>query len=271
MACAVRREIFRLPADPLHGTLVWPGDVPIAAVVLIGGSGGQEPDYLVDGMAGAGVAALSVAYFGRPGLPRSLGNIELRYFERALGLVHGRLAEPNVPVVVLGQSRGSEAAMLCGVYFPDLVAGVVATVPANVSLCGYPEGGPAWLLDGDPLPWAEDFGPDSHDPAAFIPVEKINGPVMLVAAGADEVWPSAPMAQALSRRLRTHGDPYGHKLLEYPDAGHTLGYLRPDLPAGVLPADLADSPATRAARADAWPQVVRFLRGLRTSQSLTAT
>jgi len=68
-------------------------------------------------------------------------------------------------------------------------------------------------------------------------VEHIDGPVMLVAAAADEVWPSAPMAKAFSQR-RAHGDRYGHRLLEYGDAGHTLGYLRPDLTGSLLPADL---------------------------------
>jgi dienelactone hydrolase len=271
MAHEVQREIFRPPADPVWGTLLWPSDAPTAAAVLIGGSGGQEPDYLAGPLAAAGIAALSVAYFARPGLPPSLAHIELRYFERALELLRARLGNPSVPIAVLGQSRGSEAALLCGVHFAGLVASVIATVPANLTLCGYPDGGPAWLLDCDALPWAEEFGPDCDDPAALIAVERINGPVMLVAAGADELWPSAPMAQAISQRLRVHGDRYGHRLLEYPDAGHTLGYLRPDLPAGVLPADLDNSPATQAARADAWPQVLRFLRDLGPSRSLTAT
>lgn len=262
----VQRETFRPPADPVCGTLVWPSDVPVAAAVLIGGSGGQEPDYLTGPLAAAGIAALSVAYFARPALPPSLANIELRYFEQALELLCARLADPRLPIAVLGQSRGSEAALLSGVHFNNLVAGVVATVPAILTLCGYPDGGPAWLLDGDPLPWDEEFGLGCEYPAALIAVERINGPVMLVAAGADEVWPSAPMAKAISQRLRAHGDPWGHRLLEYPDAGHTLGYLRPDLPAGVLPADLDDSPVTQAARADAWPQVLRFLRDLGASR-----
>ena len=271
MAHEVRRELFRPPADPVWGTLVWPRDAPVAAAILIGGSGGQEPDYLTEPLAAAGIAALSVAYFARPALPPSLANIELRYFERALELLRARIGDPSLPIAVLGQSRGSEAALLAGVHFNKLVASVVATVPANLTLCGYPDGGPAWLLDGDALPWAEEFGPDCDDPAALIAVEHINGPVMLVAAGADEVWPSASMAKAISERLRAHGDRYGHRFLEYPDAGHTLGYLRPDLPASVLPADLDDSPATQTARADAWRQVLRFLRNLGPSRSLTAT
>ena len=84
-----------------------------------------------------------------------------------------------------------------------------------------------------------------------------------MAAGADRVWPSADMARALSGRLRERGDPYGHAVLEYPDAGHALGYLVPRLPAGLLPADLDDDPRDQEARADAWPKAVEFIRRLR--------
>jgi hypothetical protein len=68
------------------------------------------------------------------------------------------------------------------------------------------------------------------------------------------------MARALSRRLRAHGDPHGHAVLSYPQAGHSLGYLLPDLPTGLLPPDIADRAEDRAARADAWPKAVTFIR-----------
>jgi dienelactone hydrolase len=71
------------------------------------------------------------------------------------------------------------------------------------------------------------------------------------------------MARALSARLHAHGDPHGHTLLEYPEASHSLGYLVPDLPSTVLHPDLADTPADRSARADAWPRALTFLHGLR--------
>ena len=45
--------------------------------------------------------------------------------------------------------------------------------------------------------------------------------MLLVAAEADQVWPSADMARALARRLHAHGDPHGHAVLSYPQAGHS--------------------------------------------------
>jgi len=70
------------------------------------------------------------------------------------------------------------------------------------------------------------------------------------------------MARALSRRLRAHGDPHGHTVLEYQKAGHSLGYLIPRLPTGLLPQGITDRAEDKEARADAWPQAVTFIRQL---------
>jgi dienelactone hydrolase len=255
-----RTRVLRPESAGVYGTLYEPvGAVSDVAALLIGGSGGNEPTYVAELLADEGVAALSVAYFGKAGLPPALGQIELGYFRTALDLLRAEVEHSDVAVVVLGQSRGSEAAMLAAVHFPDLVDAVVATVPSNVVLGGFPMGGPAWLLDGVPLPYAEDFGPDHDDPDVAIAVELVPGPIMFVSAGCDEVWPSATMARTMSDRLLYQGDPHGHELLEYVEATHSLGYLRPSLPVGLVPADLHDPPQTQAARADAWPKVLRFI------------
>ncbi len=245
----------------VYGTLFTPlGGEPEVAALLIGGSGGNEPRYVAELLAAEGIAALSVAYFGKEGLPPRLGQIDLGYFRAALSLLGAQLSHRDPTVVVMGQSRGSEAAMLTAIHFGDLVDAVVVTVPSNVVLCGYPMGGPAWMLDGAPLTYVDDFGPGCDNPYAVIQVELVRGPIMLVSAGADEIWPSAPMARAISERLRRHGDLHGHELLEYPDATHSLGYLRPVLPDGVVLGDLGDPPHTQAARADAWPKVLGFIQ-----------
>jgi len=248
---------FRRPGAPVHGTLFLP-TAPLVGVLVIGGSGGSEPSYVGEALAREGIGALSVAYFGRPGLPRQLRDIPLEYFLAALQVLQEPL-EPGVPLVVLGMSRGSEAAMLTAIHSGGRVRAVVAAVPGNVVAGSWPPGGPAWLLGGRALPYMAHSGPESEDPAALIPVERVPGPILLVAAGTDRVWPSADMARALSGRLREHGDAHGHTVLEYPDAGHSLGYLIPRLPPGLLPPDLVDEPADQAARADAWPRVVDFI------------
>jgi dienelactone hydrolase len=261
---AITTRVFRRPAAHVHGTLFVPaGARPAAAVLVIGGSGGSEPSYVAEALAREGMTAMSVAYFARPGLPRQLRGIRLEYFAAALDILRDALpSSPAPPTAVIGMSRGSEAAMLTAIHAPDAVQGVVATVPGNVIAGSHPPGGPAWLLGGHPLPCAGHQGPDCENPDALIPLERACGPVLLIAAGADQVWPSADMARALSARLRQHGDPHGHTLLDYPGAGHCLGYLIPQLPRQLLPPGLTDHPADQIARADAWPRAIEFLRHL---------
>jgi dienelactone hydrolase len=252
---------LRLPSAPVHGTLFLPAAAqPSAAVLVIGGSGGSEPSYVGQALAAEGFAALSVAYFARDGLPAQLRGIPLEYFFSALELLRAELPSSATTIAVLGMSRGSEAAMLTAIHAPARVDAVLGTVPGNVVAGGLPPGAPAWLLHGRPLPSVDHAGPDCEQADALIPVELIPGPVLLVAAGADQVWPSAAMARALSRRLGEHGDQHGHQVLEYPQAGHSLGYLLPRLPSGLLPPGITDGPEDKAARADAWPKAVAFIR-----------
>jgi dienelactone hydrolase len=259
---AMVTRTFRPPADPVYGTLFLPAghEVRVGAV-LIGGSSGVEPFFIGEALAREGIAALSVAYFHRPGLPDALAEIPLEYFLAAVRLLRDALP-PDTPVAVSGTSRGSEAAMLTAIHAEALVAAVVANVPGNVVLGSWPPGWPAWLLQGRPLPTADEFGPECDRPEAIIPVERIPGPMLLIAAGADEIWPSLPMARAISERLKAHGDRYGHRVLEYPGTKHSLGYLVPEIPAGLLPEDTEDDAETKAARDDALGEVIRFLRDL---------
>ena len=229
-----------------------------AAALVIGGSGGNEPTYIAEALAREGIAALSVAYFGTSGLPPDLAEIDLAYFESALALLATH-AGVRIPTTLVGQSRGSEAAILTALHFGDLVDGVVVTVPSNVSVCGFPSGGPAWMLDRTPCPFSDDFGPTSTVPEAIFEVERIAAPMLFVSAGSDEVWPSAQMARAMAARRR-HSRRSSHDLLlEYPAATHALGYLCPDLPHGLVRSSAGDPVATQAARMDAWPQVLGFI------------
>jgi dienelactone hydrolase len=254
--------LLRPPEHPVHGSLFLPVDGhPSVAVLLIGGSGGSEPSYAGQALAREGFAALSLAFFARPRLAAQLRDIPLEYFLSAIDWLRQQPTCQDLPLVVVGMSRGREAAMLIAVHAREPVAAVVASVPGNVVLCSFPAGGPAWLLGGRALPYVSKFGPDCDDEKALIPVERIPGPVLLVAAGADKIWPSGAMARALSERLRAHGDPHGHQLVLYPEAGHSLGYLVPSLPPSLLPNDLADTAANNHARRDAWPKVLRFIGG----------
>ena len=83
-------------------------------------------------LAARGYPSLALAYFKAPGLPQTLRDIPLEYFTSALEVLR---AQPGVDpdhVLVAGDSRGGEAALLLGAHFPQLVNGVIAGVPSSV-------------------------------------------------------------------------------------------------------------------------------------------
>jgi len=231
------------------------------AVLVLGGSEGGAAGYLLAArLAAHGYPALALAYFQEPGLPQTLYGIPLEYLAKALRWLGQRPHVDPSRVVALGVSRGSEAALLLGVHYPELVHGVVAAVPAGVALCSSPGcGGPAWTLGGKPLPYTRQFNEPhpTDDPAAVIPVEQIDGPIFLDCAGKDEVWDSCGYASAIVQRLESHHFGFPHTLHRYPNAGHGLGILIP-----YEPTVIDTSQADEQAREAQWPRLLAFLRAL---------
>jgi dienelactone hydrolase len=231
-------------------------------VVILGGGGGGLPlpvDALL--LAGHGYPVLALAYFAEEGLPPQLSRIPLEYFERALVWVNRRPHADGRGAVVWGISRGSEAAFLLGVQYPNLVRAVVGLVPSNASHCSEGCTGPAWTLGGRALPFTRQFKPRPTDePRAVIPVERIRGPLFLACGGRDSVWNSCAYSNAIVDRLEEAGDRDGHRLHAYRGAGHGLGTLAPYQP--LSGADNPTHAADQRARADVWPRVLEFLAGL---------
>ena len=137
-------------------------------------------------------------------------------------------------LAVIGTSRGGELALLVGATFPQITA-VVGYVPSGVlwpgnDNTGRHQPGPAWTYRGLPLPYVMTatsyFDLQYTDPAdiarATIPVEKINGPVLLISGESDALWPSTQLAQIAMDRLAQAHHPHPDKHLHYPGAGHSI-------------------------------------------------
>jgi dienelactone hydrolase len=236
------------------------------AVLYLGGSEGGIPYGLPpQHLAADGYPTLALAYFGEPGLPATLDKVPLEYFARALTWLAAQPGVDPAKLVVSGDSRGSEAALLLATEFPQLVHGVIASVPSNVAVCANPVcSDPAWTLRDAPIPYTRQFDtPAPTDtPAAVIAVETAHAPMLLDCAGSDKVWTSCPYANAIVARLDAHGYPYPHELDAYPDAGHGLGGLLPyepgfDLSAGKSAGRTPD--ANQRATQLLWPRVLAFL------------
>jgi dienelactone hydrolase len=284
----------------LRGTLFLPaGKGPWPAVIVLGGSGGGLWASPAAFLAAKGYAALALAYFNYEDLPTSLENIPLEYFQTAVHWLQARDDTRSNSIAVFGVSRGGELSLLLGATFPEVHA-VVAISPSSVLWGGLGTDAnsyrvPAWTYQGKSLPFIDGRLSDEQwekvsrilkqnpldnvplfqayldDQAtvarASIPVEKIDGPVLLISGNDDQLWPSTEMADMVMRRLNQARHPFPDLHLAYSGAGHGLPF--PNMPTTV---NVIVHPVTKdklslggdpehsaAAAADAWPRIIDFL------------
>jgi dienelactone hydrolase len=224
-------------------------------VLQIGGSLGGHGDQPAGLLASHGYPTLSLGYFKEPGLPQTLTYIQLEYFAKALRWLAAQPGVDSNRVVVLGVSRGGEAALLLGATYRELVHGVIACTTSSHVLPGFPGPEHSWTLRDKPVP---------YDAVA---VERIAGPVLVTGGGKDRVWPSADAVREIVQRARAHGRPdiVGRV---YRDAGHSVGCSFPNVPVrGTIEVGpnrfvpIGGTPSANArARAASWPLLLRFLR-----------
>jgi dienelactone hydrolase len=253
------KQDLSLAREGFVGTYYAPPSTPASApaVLQIGGSIGGHGEFPAVLLASHGYPSLSVAYFKEPGLPGTLKDIPLEYFAEALTWL---AAQPGVDarrLVVLGISRGAEAALLLGATFPNLVHGVVSCTGSSEVLGAFPGPGAAWTLRGKPVP----PGP--------LMVEKVGGPVLAFGGGKDAIGPSAQAVRAIVSRARSHGrrDVVGRV---YPQAGHGIGCIVPNVPLAnavrIGPSTYVATGGTPSsneqAAARSWPLVPKFLSNL---------
>ncbi|WP_081795488.1 acyl-CoA thioester hydrolase/BAAT C-terminal domain-containing protein [Nocardioides sp. URHA0020] len=249
------------------------GDGPAGVLVLAGSSGRVEVERCRV-LAGAGATAASYAWFGEV-----LDRVPLESFDDALSTLHERCDR----LVVLGTSRGAEAALLLGAIHPEIDA-VVAISPTDVVWAALSTERPqrsSWTRGGEPLPFVpyddawepaqsppEFVGLYEHCleayadrvPAARLPVDRIRGSVLLAAGGDDRLWPSLGFAEQIVRRRSSAGLPT--TLVSQPEAGH-----RVLLPGETAPPARAELAHGGNALADLelgqllWPELVAVLSG----------
>jgi len=109
---------------------------------------------------------------------------------------------------------------------------------------------------GKPIPWATAASPYTLSPFQD---ERIDGPIFLDCAGADNIWPSCPMAQAIEHRLHTHHFRHAITLLDYPNAGHAVGALIPNETYYSGPLSGLQPDSNNKAAATGWPKLLQFL------------
>ena len=218
------------------------------AIIMLGGSeGGKSWSRIkkpIELLIKRGYAILSLAYFKDEGLPATLEEIPLEYFDKAYKWLE---AQPGIipdEYAILGGSKGAEAALLLGSTSPRVKA-VIAFSPSNVIWQGIPADRfelsknpkSSWSSGGVGLPFLpystsinkwdlrmlnliqmhtgvlQDVGTTND---ATIQVEKIKGAVLLISGQRDRLWPSAIMSEQIMDRLKSHNFayPYEHLALK---------------------------------------------------------
>ena len=268
-----------LVAQYIHPTA--PGRHP--ALLILGGSEGGTAGVrrLAAPFAAQGYAVLALSYFGADGLPQNLDQIPLEYFATGLRWLAARPEVDGGRIGVFGISKGGEAALLVASRNPQIRA-TVAGVPSNVAWQGIIrpawDNRSSWSEGGRPLPYLSyDFSHGftsilalyqgglataAQHPDAEIPVERINGPVLLISGRADSLWPSTAMSEAVVARLRAHNFRFPVEHLAFENAGHAaasppvLGQnsAGPDSFVG------GTEEGNATARAESWRATVCFFR-----------
>ncbi len=187
-----------------------------------------------------GYAFLALGYFGLPNTPEHLDRIALEGVYDAIGQAQANPAVNAQCVIVLGGSKDAELALVLASRYPDIDA-VVALAPGDTVFPGHTRAmtTSSWSHHGQQLPFAPIPWPATLDlirgdihavmestlaggqaGAAAIPAERIGGPILLVAATGDEMWPSVHMSRRLMERLDRANFPHGHELVVV-EGGHT--------------------------------------------------
>jgi dienelactone hydrolase len=220
-------------AEPgVAGRLFLPEGSGRAVVVLGGSVGGPGAPLVAALLAGHGVPALSLAYWGHPGTPDALRDIDVEVVSRACAWLRAQDLVEVLPPCVVGLSRGGELALLAASLTPDEVGPVAALVGSGVPWGAWGPGTDVlqtgWRFAGEPVAQMVE---DEADPnaciddegmvaAAEIPVERANGPVLLLSGEDDAMWPSARLSRIAEARAAREGAADRATHVAYPHAGH---------------------------------------------------
>lgn len=187
-----------------------------------------------------GYAFLAIGYFGADPTPPMLDRIALDAVHDSILQAAGNPRVDPQRIALIGGSKGAELALNLASRYPDIGA-VVAIVPSHVSFPATDlfAATSSWTFHGEEVPWVPmrwsavpavarrdlhtAFSVMLEDEeavaAAEIAVERINGPILLMSATRDEMWPSTEMSETMMRRLEESDFPHQYEHLAI-EGGH---------------------------------------------------
>lgn len=306
---SIIREVVSSKVDRLSvreedivGTFFFHPDAgPLPTVMVLGGSEGGLRESNAALLSSHGLNTLALAYFGIEDLPKELVNIPLDYIEGAIDWLNGNPNVDSEKLGVFGTSKGGELALLSASMFPAIKA-VVGYVPSGVVYPGIGQsalGLTSWQYKGQSLPFAYGKVPmevtkklkqaiqtgkpiswrktyqywAEGEKQAEIAVEDIQGPILLISGGDDQLWPADFLSEKVITRLKEHNHPYNFEHINFPKAGHS--FSAPGFPTtqsvmspfGNGKLLLGGTPKDNSqAQSDAWRRTVAFFNEALTSR-----
>lgn len=292
----VSPKVKRMPVRErgLVGTFFFhPDGKPLPTVLVLGGSEGGLRESSAALLASHGFNTFALAYFGIEDLPKELVNIPLDYIEEAIEWLSNNSHVDTAKLGIFGTSKGGELALLGASMFPAIMA-VVGYVPSGVVYPGLGQaasGGSSWQYKGKSLPFAYGDVPQvatdelkqamqTGEPISYrktyqywaegekraaIAVEDIQGPVLLISGGDDQLWPADVLSEKVISRLKEHNHSYHYEHINFPNAGHSFtapGYSTAQSVTSAFGGNkllLGGTPKDNAqAQFDAWYRMIGF-------------
>ena len=258
-ALQTTEQEFTLEQDGFVGSLYRPRQdfYPGKAIMMFSGSDGMYSltKLVAQQYVRRGLTVLALAYWRYPGLPNRFERIPIEILEKpALWLKANGYAK----VGLWGISMGAEYALIAASLLPDLISCVVAVAPINIvgqgMDMGRRKGGQkfgllpcsSWSFRGKELPYVKlrldkrrivldsvkrrsacvrscyEGVVESAPEEGRIKVERINGPILLLSAKNDDMWPAAEAGDAMMSRLDQRNFPWPHEHISYEYASHLL-------------------------------------------------
>ena len=236
--------------DGFEGILFPVGEKNGKVVIVISGSNGGMglTKKCAEFYCKNGIPALAVALFKTKGTQKNLDRVPIEYIESAIKWLKIKGYEK---IGIDGTSKGSEIALLSAAMFRDISC-VIARVPSYFVSEGLiiqgkskkPSGTSCWSYNGKEIPFARynsrkinlipiilkekelnlltiNSGKTVTEDT-MIPIEKINGPILLLSSINDTVWSSYESSLYMENRLKEKSFSFPYRHIAFHNISHAM-------------------------------------------------
>jgi dienelactone hydrolase len=205
------------------------------------GFGGSDPSWGFSDANGAmmasnGIAVVGLVYFKTESwLPATLDHIPMEYFISAIDYAETVPEIDAGRIGVVSGSRGAEAGFLLAIL-DQRIKSVAITTPSKVAWYGVSIAQSAWTYQGKDIPamslpelenatliqrFEKALQDSENVKKATFAFQKIRGPILLISAENDQIWPSTAMSNDIVAYLKGHNFTYPVVHKSYP-TGHAF-------------------------------------------------